>query len=183
MIGEQLCDEGMIDLYNGKGDEVREGGMKGVIVRAIQGNDVRTIPVESSLISQGKYTVMVGKNQVPANRLTGRVLFPNSTEHMVRISWFGSREEWIGESQVVFSKDVNATERNKKEPERLTVLLQQQATQGEELQKSADKKRSWRRRTDYILKACTDGLTLTMLKKLLLAEISHGLQGFLTMTR
>ena len=120
VTGEQLCNEGMIDLYKGQGEEVREGGIQGVIVRAIRGNIVRTIPVESSLIklgdrcSQGKYTVLVGKSEQPAVRLTGRVLFPNSTECKVRILWFGAREEWMVESQLVFSEEVNATERKKR---------------------------------------------------------------------
>ena len=35
VTGEQLCNEGMIDLYKGQGEEVREGGIQGVIVRAI----------------------------------------------------------------------------------------------------------------------------------------------------
>jgi hypothetical protein len=116
MVGEQLCNEGMIDLYKGQGEVVREGGIQGVIVRVIQGHSVMTIPVESSIIKLGdrKYTVLVGKSEQPAVRLTGRVLFPNSTECKVRISWFGAREEWMVESQMVFSEEVNATERKKK---------------------------------------------------------------------
>ena len=57
---------------------------------------------------------MVGKNGLPAKHLTGKVVFPNSTESKVRVSWFGRREEWKVVSQVVFGEEVTVTERNKK---------------------------------------------------------------------
>lgn len=156
MVGEQLCNEGMIDLYKGQGEVVREGGIQGVIVRVIQGLSVMTIPVESSLIKpQGKHTVLVGKSEQPADRLTGRVLFPNSTECKVRISWFGAREEWMVESQMVFSEEVNATERKKKEPERLMVL-QQQATEGQVLQESVDENRKWEKKNEQYFESMYD---------------------------
>ena len=54
-------------------------------------------------------TVLVGKNGLPAKCLTGKVLFSNSTESKVRVSWFGRREEWKVVSQVVFGEEVTAT--------------------------------------------------------------------------
>ena len=81
-------------------------------------------------MGDGMITVLVGKNGLPAKCLTGKVVFPNSTEFKVRVSWFGSREEWKVVSQVVFGEEVTATERNKKIPERLTWDRQQETTVG-----------------------------------------------------
>ena len=63
--------------------------------------------------------------------LTGKVVFPNSTESKVRVSWFGKQEEWKVVSQVVFGEELTETVRNKKMPEQLTWDLQQETTVGE----------------------------------------------------
>ena len=96
VTGEQLCKEGMITLYKGQGKGTVREELQGVIVRRKvstrewnQETDI--IPVESSRmkLGDGMITVLVGKNGLPAKRLTGKVVFPNSTEPKVRVSWFG----------------------------------------------------------------------------------------------
>ena len=115
-----------------------------VIVRIIVATqewnqEIDIIPVESSRmkLGDGMITVLVGKKGLPAKCLTGKVVFPNSTESKVRVSWFGRREEWKVVSQVVFGEEVTATERNKKMPERLTWDRQQETTVGELLKESS----------------------------------------------
>ena len=78
--------------------------------------EIDIIPVESSRmkLGDGMITVLVGKNGLPAKRLTGKVVFPNSTEFKVRVSWFCRQEEWKVVIQVVFGDEVSVTERNKK---------------------------------------------------------------------
>ena len=70
--------------------------LQGVIVRrrvATQewNQEIDSIPVESSQmkLGDGMITVLVGKNGLPAKRLTGKIVFPNSTESKVRVLWFG----------------------------------------------------------------------------------------------
>ncbi len=95
--------------------------LQGVIVKRTVATwewnqEIDIIPVESSRmkLGDGMITVLVGKNGLPAKRLTGKVVFPNSTEFKVRVSWFGRQEEWKVASQVVFGEEVTETERNKK---------------------------------------------------------------------
>ena len=75
--------------------------LQGVIVRRRVSTwewsqEIDIIPVESSRmkLGDGMITVLVGKNGLPAKCLTGKVVFPNSTESKVRVSWFGRQEEW-----------------------------------------------------------------------------------------
>ena len=96
MTGEQLCKEGMITLYKGQGKGTVREELQGVIVRRRVSTrewsqEIDIIPVESSRmkLGDGMITVLVGKNGLPAKRLTGKVVFPNSTESKVRVSWFG----------------------------------------------------------------------------------------------
>jgi hypothetical protein len=172
VTGEQLCNEGIITLYQGRRKDGVKEEMQGVIVRITVNTQVTgTMPVETSRIklgdrsSNGKYTILVGKSEQPAVRLTGRVLFPNSTEPKVRIVWFGNREEWMVESQVVFSEEVIATERKKKVPERLADL-QQQTKEGEVLGEGGSLKMR-RRRIVNILKEHTISSILMLWKPLL----------------
>lgn len=74
------------------------------------------LPVESSQIKldDGMFTVLVGKCGHPAKCLTGKVVFPNSSEPKVRISWFGRQEEWKPISQAVFGEEVTALKGIKK---------------------------------------------------------------------
>ena len=95
--------------------------LQGVIVRRKVSTwewnqEIDIIPVESSRmkLGDGMITVLVGKIGPPAKCLTGKVVFPNSTESKVRVSWFGWQEEWKVVSQVVFGEEVTETERNKK---------------------------------------------------------------------
>ena len=145
VTGEQLCKEGMITLYKGQGKGTVREELQGVIVRRKVSTrewnqEIDIIPVESSRmkLGDGMITVLVGKNGLPAKRLTGKVVFPNSTESKVRVSWFGRREEWKVVSQVVFGEEVTATERNKKMPERLTWDRQQETTVGELLKERSE---------------------------------------------
>ena len=119
--------------------------LQGVIVRRKVSTrewnqEIDIIPVENSQmkLGDGMITVLVGKNGLPAKRLTGKVVFPNSTEPKVRVSWFGRREEWKVVSQVVFGEEVTATERNKKMPEWLTWDRQQETTVGELLKERSE---------------------------------------------
>lgn len=125
-------------------------------------------------LGDGMITVLVGKNGLPAKRLTGKVVFPNSTESKVRVSWFGRREEWKVVSQVVFGEEVTATERNKKMPERLTWDRQQETTVGELLKERSEaeekekaKAKKWKKRIVNISKELTISLILRKLSKLL----------------
>jgi hypothetical protein len=117
---------------------------------------------------------LVGKNGLPAKRLTGKVVFPNSTESKVRVSWFGRREEWKVVSQVVFGEEVTETEKNKKMPERLTWDRQQETTVGELLKERSEaeeqekaKAKEMEKRIVNISKELTISLILRKLLKLL----------------
>ena len=155
--GEQLCNEGMIGVYKGRGKGSVEKVYQGIIVRITvktrewnQEKDI--LPVESSRIKldDGMFTVFVGKCGHPAKRLTGKVIFPNSSEPKVRISWFGKREEWQAISQVAFGEEVTAIERNKKAPERLTWDPQQQTKVRDNLRESAEAKKKEKKNRIYL---------------------------------
>ena len=171
----------MITLYKGQGKGTVREELQGVIVRRKVSTrewnqEIDIIPVESSQmkLGDGMITVLVGKNGLPAKCLTGKVVFPNSTESKVRVSWFGRREEWKVVSQVVFGEEVTATERNKKMPERLTWYRQQETTVGELLKERSEaeekekaKAKKWKKRIVNISKELTISLILRKLSKLL----------------